>query len=208
MKRSSPRSKTRSVPLRVRVHLAAVDYHLKSQKFDGNRYERLVKRSRMRELVAAIDEFIEERGEMGRLTRPLQLFEDALEEQRGGLLGDNESAQQKLELNRRQKRTVRDADHELTTLEMQWTTDLRSILLSRTTQTLDEIPNAKTHEELEELFQSAVQAIEPDIDTHFVNITNGLQNWVRDFQEKIEELDMSELGKNIRNLKAPNRTIK
>ena len=190
-------------PLHARVHLAAVDYYLKSQKFDGDRYERLVKRSRMRELIAAIDGFIEERGEMGRLTRPLQLFEDALEEQRGGLLGDNESAQQKLELNRRQKHTVHDADRELTTLEMQWTTELRSIVLSRTTHTLDEVSNAKTREELEELFQSAVQAIEPEIDTHFVNITNGLQDWVRDFQEKIEELDMSELGKKIRNLRAP-----
>ena len=190
-------------PLRVRVHLAAVDYYLKSQKFHGDRHERLVQRSRMRELIAAIDEFIEERGEMGRLTRPLQLFEDALEEQRGGFLGDNENAQQKLELNRRQKRTVHDADRELTTLEMQWTTELRSIVLSRTTQTLDEVSNAKTREELEELFQSVVQAIEPEIDTHFVNITNGLQDWVRDFQEKIEELDMSELGKKIRDLKAP-----
>ena len=190
-------------PLRVRVHLAAVDYYLKSQKFHGDRHERLVQRSRMRELIDAIGEFIEERGEMGRLTRPLQLFEDTLEEQRGGLLGDNESAQQKWELNRRQKHTVRDADRELTTLEMQWTTELRSIVLSRTTQTLDEVSNAKTREELEELFQSAVQAIEPEIDTHFVNITNGLQDWVRDFQEKIEELDMSELGKKIRDFKAP-----
>ena len=190
-------------PLLVRVHLAAVGYYLKSQKFQGDRRERFVQRSRMGELIAAINEFIEERGEMGRLTRPLQLFEDALEEQRGGLLGDNESAQQKLELNRRQKRTVHDADRELTTLEMQWTTELRSIVMSRTTQTLDEVSNAKTREELEELFQSAVQAIEPEIDTHFVNITNGLQDWVRDFQEKIEELDISELGKKIRNLKAP-----
>ena len=79
--------------------------------------KRFVQRSRMRELIAAIDEFIEERGEMGRLTRPLQLFEDALEEQRSELLGDNESAQEKLEFNRRQKRTVHDADHELSTLE-------------------------------------------------------------------------------------------
>ena len=86
---------------------------------------------------------------------------------------------------------------------MQWTTELRSIVLSRTTQTLDEVSNVKTREELEELFQSAVQAIEPEIDNHFVNITNGLQDWVQNFQEKIEELDMSELGKKIRNLRAP-----
>ena len=192
-------------PLSPSVHLAAVDLYLKSQKVDGDTKERFVDLSRMRELVDAIDRFIEERGEMGRLTRPLQLFEEELEKERDRLLGDsgdNGNARQELELNRRQKRMVDEADQALTSLEMQWAMELRRIVLSRTTETLDAVPGVKTEEELKELFQNAVQATEPEIDNYFVKIADDLQNWVRELQGKIEELDMSELGKKIRGLRA------
>ena len=185
----------------ARVHLAAVESYLRSQKSDGDRKERLVKRSRIPELVAAIDEFIKERGDLGRLTRPLQLFEAALEEQRDSLLGDDESASQEMENNRRQKRIVYEANRQLTSHESEWVSELRRIVLSRTTGTLNLVADAKTKEELEEQFQTAVQAIEPEIDTHLVNIDNTLQGWARDFQDKIEDLDTSELGKNIRILR-------
>ena len=192
-------------PLSPSVHLAAVDLYLKSQKVDGNTRERFVDLSRIRELVAAIDGFIEERGEMGRLTRPLQLFEEDLEKERDRLLGDsgdNGNARQELELNRRQKRMVDEAGQSLTSLEMQWAMELRRIVLSRTTETLDAVQSVKTEEELKELFQNAVHATDPEIDTYFVKIADDLQNWVRELQEKIEELDMSELGKKIRSLRA------
>ncbi len=189
-------------PLRLPVHLAAVDSYLKSEKSDGDRKERLVKRSRIPELVTAIDEFIKERGELGRLTRPLQLFEAALEKQRDGLLRDDESARQEMENNRRQKRVVYEANQQLTSHESEWVTELRRIALSRTTETLNLVADAKTSEELEEQFQTAVQAIEPEIDTHLVSIVNTLQGWARDLQDKIEDLDTSELGKNIRILRA------
>ena len=189
-------------PLHLPVHLAAVDSYLKSQKSDGRRKERLVKNSRIPELVAEIDEFIKDRGELGRLTRPLQLFEDALEEQRDSLLGDDESVRQEMENNRRQKSIVYEADRQLTSHESEWVTELRRIALSRTTETLNFVADAKTSEELEGQFQTAVQAIEPEIDTHLVSIVNTLQGWARDFQDKIEDLDTSELGKNIRILRA------
>ena len=189
-------------PLRIPVHLAAVDSYLKSEKSDGDRKERLVKRSRIPELVTAIDEFIKERGELGRLTRPLQLFEAALEKQRDALLRDDESARQEMENNRRQKREVYKANQQLTSHESEWVTELRRIALSRTTETLNLVADAKTSEELEEQFQTAVQAIEPEIDTHLVSIVNTLQGWARDLQDKIEDLDTSELGKNIRILRA------
>ena len=191
--------------LRLPVHLAAVDSYLKSQKSDGDRKERLVKRSRIPELVAAIDEFIKERGELGRLTRPLQLFEAALEEQRDSLLGDDESASKEMENNRRQKRIVYEAGRQLTSHESEWVTELRRIALSRTTETLNKVADAKTSEELEEQFQTAVRDIEPEIDTHLVNIDNTLHGWARDLQDKIEDLDTSELGKNIQILRAKTR---
>ncbi len=185
-------------PLSLPVHLAAVDSYLKSQKSDGSRKERLLKSSRIPELVAAIDGFIKEQGELGRLIRPLQLFDAALEEQRDSLLGDDESASQEMENNRRQKRIVDEANQQLTSHASEWVSELRRIALSRTTDTLNLVADAKTKEELEEQFQTAVQAIEPEIDTHLVNIDNTLQGWARDFQDKIEDLDTSELGKNIR----------
>ena len=189
-------------PFSLPVYLAAVDSYLKSQKSNGERKERLVKRSRIPDLVAAIDEFIQERGELGRLTRPLQLFEAALEKQRDGLLSDDESVRQEMENNRRQKRIVYEANQQLTLHESEWVTELRRIALSRTTETLNLVADAKTSEELEEQFQTAVQAIEPEIDTHLVSIVNTLQGWARDLQDKIEDLDTSELGKNIRILRA------
>lgn len=189
-------------PIRARVYLAAVESYLRSQKSDGDRKERLVKRSRIPELVAAIDEFIKERGELGRLTRPLQLFEAALEKQRDSLLSDDESARQEMENNRSQKRIVSEANRQLTSHESEWVTELRRIALSRTTETLNKVADAKTSEELEEQFQTAVQAIDPEIDTHLVNIVNTLHGWARDLQDKIEDLDTSELGENIRILRA------
>ena len=191
-------------PLRPPVHLAAVESYLKSQKSDVKRKERLVKGSRIPELMTAIDEFIKERGELGRLTRPLQLFEEVLEKQRDSL-GDDESSRQEMENNRRQKRIVSDADRQLSSHENEWVTELRRIVLSCTTETLNLVADAKTGEELEEQFQTAVQAIEPEIDTHFVNIANALQDWARDLQDKIEELDTSEFGKKIRMLRADTR---
>ena len=192
-------------PLRPPVHLAAVESYLKSQRSDGKRKERLVKGSRIPELMTAIDEFIKERGELGRLTRPLQLFEEVLEKQRDSLLGDDESVRQEMENNRRQKRIVSEADRQLTSHENEWVTELRRIVLSRTTETLNLVADAKTGDELEEQFQTAVQAIGPEIDTHFVNIVNALQEWARDLQDKIEELDTSEFGKKIRMLRAETR---
>ena len=189
-------------PLHTRVHLAAVELYLKSQHSDGDRRERLEKRSRIPDLMTAINGFIEEKGAMGRLTRPLQLFEDDLEKQRGSLLGDNEGARQELEFNRQQRLAVYEADSELNSLEIKWGTELRRIVLSRTSEKLNSVKEAKTGDAVGILFQEAVQAVEPEIESHFVNIANGLQNWARNLQEKVEELDMSELGKNIRNLKA------
>ena len=192
-------------PIRVHVHLAAVDCYLQSQNSEGNRRKRLVERSRIPKLVAEIDEFIKEQGELGRLTRPLHRFEEALEKQRDSLLGDDEGAMQEMENNRRQKRIVSEANRRLTSHESEWVTELRRIALSRTTETLNLVADAKTSEELEEQFQTAIQAIEPEIDTYLVNIVNTLHDWARGLQDEIEDLDTSELGKNIRILRAKTR---
>ena len=189
-------------PHRSRVHLAAIENFIKAQTRDDDLRKRLLDRSRVEELVTAIDEFIEERGALGRLTRPLQLFEESLEDLRAVLLGDDEGAQSQLELIRRQKRAVDEGERSLNSLEIRWATELRHIVLSRTTETLESVPHVKSAEELEEVYQNAFEAIEPELDTHFVTITSDLQQWVDELQEKLEEIDASSLGDTVRALRA------
>lgn len=184
-----------------RVILAAVDYYLKAQQREGELRKRLVERSRVPELISSIDRFVEERGMIGRLCLPLQLLEEALSNYRSDLLSDDTGAQAELELIRRQKRIVDNAQRALSSLESQWTTELRRIILSRTGETLATVHEIKSGEELQALFESAILSVEPELDAYFVTITNGLQNWVKDLQEQIEELESNEFAESVRKLR-------
>ena len=100
-------------------------------------------------------------------------------------------------------RIVSEANKQLTSHESEWVTGLRRIALSPTAELLESVKDAKTKEELEELFQGVVQAITPDIDGHFTNIGNTLSEWAKNLQDNIEELDTIELGENIRIPRVP-----
>ena len=185
-------------PHRVPVCPAAVENYLKSRKYGGDRKERLVNRSRVPELLAAIDRFVEERGELGRLTRPLQRFEAALEEQRDSLLGDNEHVRQEIENNRRRRSKVSEANGRLSSLEREWVRELRRIALSRTTETLNSVADVKTTEELQERFDTTDQAIERELETYQVDISNALDCWAREFREDVEDIDTGKIKQDIR----------
>lgn len=190
-------------PHKPAIALGAVNYYLKAQAASTDALkQRLIERSRVRELTDQINAFIDEQGALGRLTRPLQLFEEELETLRQHLLSDDEHARAQIEYLRRQKRLIDDAEYELKAMELNWIAELRHIVMSRSNDCLELIPSLQSAEELSVQFEDAMRDIEPDLATFYLEVDNGLRRWIRDLEDRIDELDSSPLGEALKHLRA------
>ncbi len=184
----------------IPVMLTAVRYLLRAKDFTGNKRQRLIRSSRVDQLIAGLDVFIEEREALGRLTRPLQLFEDAVANFRRSLLTDDQSATNQLELLRRNSKIVKTAERELASIEIKWASNIRHEVLSEVSGTISSIGNSQTKEELEELFEQALHTISSNLDPLYIELQNEIRDWIDELERELDELDASPLSDVVKQL--------
>jgi tRNA U34 5-carboxymethylaminomethyl modifying GTPase MnmE/TrmE len=177
------------------VQPAAVRDWLEASSVEGEVGTRLRQRSRMSTLFDRLDTFVDRRGALGRLTRPLQHLERAIDAAREDLSGDDEAVKRRFEYLRRRRHTVERAIAELDEKKSVWTSRIRLGVREDLEGVVGSIDETTSREELEALVDEQMRRARSRLESLRHEIVGDLRAWVSDLRDDLTDIDESPLGR-------------
>lgn len=185
----------------VPVWLCSTGKYLDAQKYPAERRERVLRQSRLDELIERIDAFVRDSGATGRLATPLQVVADVLEQAQGELAESGDDRKQ-LELLRRQKRVVSDLAVQLTEARKLAKKKAYSAVLSQADSAVAEVTTATTGEDLASLFESGLASASADVEAARDGLSADMMGAFAEAQQKLSELGESPLAHEVTRIEA------
>ena len=182
----------------VPILLCSARKFLDSLAERGDFARQLEARSRIAELVDALDAFVRSRGAAARLARPLQLLEELLDEARGALVPPHASERRVAELHRRQLRILQQARSEFEAAVRNGASTVKGAIVSRAEQAAGSVAQGMTQADLEALFATQIDAAGPAVARAIDELATEIDAVVLRTGEQLDELEGSELDTAVR----------
>ena len=158
--------------------------------------ERFERQSRFLELIKGINSFVDDAGANGRLSTPISVISECLEQIQSAVAETIEE-KSKLELIRRQRRVLQKLQQRLAEIRKTWKQQAYSTVVSQANDSVEQLSELSKPEDLETLFEAGLKKADGEI----VQLYEGLEIDVREALDQasaeLDEIGNSPLGKQV-----------
>jgi GTPase SAR1 family protein len=169
---------------------------LQAKTADDNLYGRFVRQSRIEELKQNMDAFIRNNGVIGRLTTPLQIIEDVLDEAQKRLV-EKENPLKQLELLRRQKRIFNQLEIDLIEIKSNWKRKVYAAVIDAGEAHVNNVNETTSGEDIAELLTAGMKSIEGELDSIYDDLHAAILRAFEQCHTDLEDLSKSPLAQNL-----------
>lgn len=169
---------------------------LESKSVPPELQQRFIGQSRMVALTAAIDQFVDDAGTLGRLATPLQMLAELVDSIERGTVELPES-RNKLELIRRQKFVLQGLQKKLLDVRKTWKQQAYSTVIRQSEHAVGQLGEFTDGNGLQSLFESGMNQALADIEQLHEGISRDIDEAIEDTQAKLDEIGYSPLAKEL-----------
>lgn len=160
---------------------------------------RFLARSRFDTLVPAVDDFVRERGVLGKLATPVQQGVELIEEAKALLGKHGESVREEVELIRRKRRVLEKASRRTDDTIQDLTSKVRTRVLKGADAASKSLSVKSTKEDIQAAVETELTRISPELDDFVERSQKEFREILEDCDKELERIDQSPLGMKVRN---------
>lgn len=158
--------------------------------------ERFEKQSRFFDLISGINTFIDDAGTNGRLSTPISIIGECIEQIQSAV-AETVEQKSKIELIRRQRRVLQKLQHRFAEIRKTWKQQAYSTVVAQANNSVEQLSELSKPEDLEMLFESELKKADGEI----VSLYEGLEIDVREALDQasaeLDEIGNSPIGKQV-----------
>lgn len=155
--------------------------------------DRFLRQSRIDDLIAGIDSFVDSSGAFGRLTAPLQVIEDVLADVRAAL-APTDTDRTRVELARRQKTVLQRLQTRLLELRRNWKQQAFSAVLQNAESAVEQVNELTTKADLQGLLDLGLAQAAAQVEGLHDGVAAEIASAFDEAQEKLDAIGASPLA--------------
>jgi len=180
----------------IPVYFCSASKYKQASQEESPIKERFERQSRFLELIKGINCFVDDAGANGRLSTPISVISECLEQIQLSVAETIEE-KSKLELIRRQRRVLQKLQQRLAEIRKTWKQQAYSTVVSQANDSVEQLSELSKPEDLETLFEAGLKKADGEI----VQLYEGLEIDVREALDQasaeLDEIGNSSLGKQV-----------
>lgn len=180
----------------IPVYFCSASKYKQASQEESPIKERFERQSRFLELIKGINSFVDDAGANGRLSTPISVISECLEQIQSAVAETIEE-KSKLELIRRQRRVLQKLQQRLAEIRKTWKQQAYSTVVSQANDSVEQLSELSRPEDLETLFEAGLKKADGEI----VQLYEGLEIDVREALDQasveLDEIGNSPLGKQV-----------
>lgn len=185
----------------IPVYLCAAGKYLRAATEKEQLKSRFIRQSRIPELVSGLDAFVSDAGTAGRLTTPLQVVSDVLDDVQSKLAA-SESDRKTLELIRRQRGVLQRLQRRLREIRKTWKQQAYSTVMGQANDAVEQITEVTTGDDLERLLKAGLKQAAAEIDQLYDGVESDVCEALDQASDDLDEIGDSPLGQDVRRIEA------
>ncbi len=180
----------------IPVYFCSASKHKQASQEQSPIKERFEKQSRFLDLINGINAFVDDAGANGRLSTPISIIGQCLEQLQSAVAETIEE-KSKLELIRQQRRVLQKLQQRLAEIKKAWKQRAYSTVVSRANDSVEQLSELSTREDLQMLFNNELNKADGEIDQLYEGLHIDLMEALDHASAALDEIGNSPLGKQV-----------